>query len=169
MSFFVFGRLFMALLFCCLVGLNGTQLGAQTVSIQPSSGTFADTTVGLSSGIIDFVITNTGSTTLTIDSISLSPSQFVFGSGWTPYVMTPGFQRHYAVKFSPDSAQIFQGSLTINITGLNPIVVHLSGRGLSTGAAASLSDSVLAFPSQPVGNTSSHTVVVTNTGTTNMT
>jgi hypothetical protein len=169
MSWFVFRKLLMALLFCCLVGLNGTPLGAQTVSIQPSSGTFADTTVGLSSGIIDFIITNTGSTTLTIDSISLSPSQFVFESGWTPYTMTPGFQSHYAVKFSPDSAQTFQGSLTINISGLNPIVVHLSGTGLSTGAAVTLSDSVLAFPSQPVGITSSHTVVVTNTGTTNLT
>jgi len=165
----VFPKMSIALAVYFAMVSTGSPLGAQTVSVQPPSGVFANTTVGLSSGIIDFVITNTGSTTLTIDSISLSPSQFVFGSGWTPYVMTPGFQSHYAVKFSPDSAQTFDGSLTINISGLNPIVVHLSGTGLSTGAAYTLSDSVLAFPSQPVGNTSSHTVVVTNTGTTNMT
>ena len=165
----VFPKTSIALVVYFAMVSTGSPLRAQTVSVQPPSGVFANTTVGLSSGIIDFVITNTGSTTLTIDSISLSPSQFVFGSGWTPYVMTPGFQSHYAVKFSPDSAQTFDGSLTINISGLNPIVVHLSGTGLSTGAAYTLSDSVLAFPSQPVGNTSSHTVVVTNTGTANMT
>ncbi len=169
MFLFAFRKLFVALLFCCLVVLNGTQLAAQTVSVQPSSGLFANTTVGLSSGTIDFVITNTGSTTLTIDSITLGPSQFLFESGWTPYTMTPGFQSHYGVRFAPDSAQSFQGSLTINISGLTPIVIPLNGTGLSTNAVASVSDSVLAFTSQPLGGTTNHTVIVTNTGTTNMT
>ncbi len=169
MSFFAFRNLFVALLFCCLVILNGTRLAAQTVSVQPSSGQFANTTVGLSTGTTDFVITNTGSTTLTIDSITLSPSQFLFESGWTPYTMTPGFQSHYGVKFAPNSAQSFQGSLTINIIGLTPIVIPLNGTGLGAGAVANVSDSVLVFPSQPVGVTTNHTVIVTNTGTTSMT
>jgi hypothetical protein len=168
MSFFVLRKLFVVLFFGCLV-LDGMLLGAQTVSVQPPAGQFANTPVGMSTGTIDFVITNTGSTTLTIDSISLTPAQFPFESGWTPYTMTPGFQSHYAVKFAPDSAQYFQGSLTINIGGLSPIVIPLSGTGLSTGAVASVSDSFFAFPGQPVGTNISHTVTVTNTGTTTMT
>ncbi len=169
MSFFAVRKVFLVLLFSFFVALNGTQLVAQTVSLQPSSGQFADTTVAMNTGTIDFVITNTGSSTLTIDSVTLSPSQFLFESGWTPYTMTPGFQSHYGVRFAPDSAKSFQGALTINISGLNPIVIPLSGTGLSTGAVASVSDSVLAFPSQPLGSTSTHTVVVTNIGTTSMT
>src|SRR5258708_37713160 len=81
MSFFAFRNLFVALLFCCLVILNGTRLAAQTVSVHTSSGQFANTTVGLSTVTTDLEITNTGSNTLKIASTTLRPSQFLIKSG----------------------------------------------------------------------------------------
>jgi hypothetical protein len=158
-----------ALLLSFLAAFCTTSLFAQTVTVQPNNGQFANTTIGLSTTALDFIVTNTGSTTLTIDSISLSPSEFTFYAGWTPVVMPPRFQAHFSVKFAPDAAQTFNGQLVININGLVPISIPLVGTGLSTGAVASTSTSAIVFPSQAVGTSGSSSVTVTNTGTTNLT
>jgi hypothetical protein len=155
--------------FSLLLAFGAASLSAQTVTVQPTNGQFATTTVGLSTIALDFVVTNTGSTTLTVDSIAVSPSEFMFDTGWTPVVLTPQFQTHYSVKFVPDAAQTFNGQLVINISGLAPIVLPLVGTGVSTSAIATPSVSSISFPSQPVGASSNATVTVTNTGTSNLT
>jgi hypothetical protein len=152
-----------------LVWGSASSLSAQTVTVQPTGGQFANTTVGLNTSPLDFVVTNTGSTTLTVASISLSPSEFIFEAGWTPVVMTPRFQSHFSVKFAPDAAQTFNGQLIINITGISPIILPLVGTGVSTGAVASTDTSAIVFPSQFVGATGTSSVTITNTGTTNVT
>jgi hypothetical protein len=145
-------------------------LAAQTVSVQPSFYQFPNVTVGLTSSVsVDFIVTNTGTTTLNIESMSLTGTGFLFDGGWTPYSMSPKFQSHYSVKFAPPSANTFSGSLTLNITGLAPIVLPLSGTGVSTGAVASVNVSAINFPNEALGSTASSSVTVTNTGTSNFT
>src|SRR3974390_3693063 len=90
-----------ALLFFFLMACGAEFLLAQTVSVQPNNGQFANTTVGLSTIALDFIVTNTGSTTLTVESISLSPSEFTFDSAWKPIVMVPKFQANFFVKLAP--------------------------------------------------------------------
>jgi hypothetical protein len=163
------GRIAKFLLILSSIMAAAGPLAAQTVSVDPAIGRFPDTTVGLASTAIEFVVTNTGFTTLTVQSIDLGPSQFIFENGWTPIVMTPRFQSHFSVKFSPDAAQNFSGTLTLNVTGLDPILIPLNGTGLSTGAIASPSATSIAFPNEPVGATAKSSVIVTNTGTTALT
>jgi len=76
---------------------------------------------------------------------------------------------YFTIEFAPDSAQSFSGQLTINIQGVSPQVVPLSGQGLTTGAIATLSASSMDFGSVAVGTSSaSQSLKVTNTGTTSV-
>lgn len=146
----------------CLVAISGNAQISYTV--RPSSADFAST-VGMPSHDTNFVLTNTGSTTFTIQSISIDSPQFQLVTGWAPYTLSPTYGARYGINFVPTSAGTFLGHLIINIQGLEPISVKLTGTASSTGAAVSLSTSSLNF-TQPVGVTSaSQTVTVTNTGT----
>jgi hypothetical protein len=140
---------------------------AQSVTVQPPSGGFPNTAVGLKSIAIDFVLTNTGTTTLTVLNVSTTPSEFVFYTGWTPFVLKPGQATHYALKFIPDAAQTFSGNMTVTFDSGPPLVVALQGTGLSTSAIASVSTTSMTFPNQLAGTISpAQTVTITNTGTT---
>ena len=159
------GLLFVA---CLLAGT--ASVTGQTISISPPTGGYPNTTVDLKSTGIDFIVTNTGTTTVTVESITLAPSEFQFYAGWTPFTLTPGQATHYTTKFAPDSAQTFNGTLTFTFDTVNPIVISLTGKGLSTGAIASLSTTAINFGNQAAGTTSTaQTVTVTNSGNTALT
>ena len=154
---------------CGLISLFGAiAASAQTFTISPSSLAFGSQTVGTFSHNT-VTLLNTGTTNLTLNSFTLAPSQFQLVNGYAPAVLGKKRAMYFTIEFAPDSAQSFSGQLTINIQGVSPQVVPLSGQGLTTGAIATLSASSMDFGSVAVGTSSaSQSLKVTNTGTTSV-
>jgi hypothetical protein len=154
---------------CSLIYMMGAiAAGAQTFTISPSSLAFGSQTVGTFSHNT-VTLLNTGTTNLTVNSFTLSPSEFRLVNGYAPAVLGQKRALYFTIEFAPDAAQSFTGQLTINIQGVSPQVVPLSGTGLTTGAVAALSTSSMDFGSVALGTTSAmQSLKVTNTGTTAM-
>jgi uncharacterized repeat protein (TIGR01451 family) len=161
-----------------------------TLSLSPTSLTFADQTVGTSSQAQGILLTNTGATALTISSIV--PSGDFLESNTCGAGLAAGANCTISVNFLPTSTGTRTGSITItsNAQG-SPHTVKLTGNGVSTGPAVSLSCPAgagaivhravagrtaaaaaaassctsLSFPAQAVGSPSTPlTVVLTNVG-----
>jgi hypothetical protein len=126
---------------------------------------FAKTTVGLISNCTEIVITNTGTSTITVSSFSLTPfSVFRLNYGYAPATVAAKAKQTFCVDFAPAAALAYSGNFTVTVQGASPTVVPLSGTGVATTAAASISPNVLNFASQALGSTATQTVTVTNTG-----
>jgi hypothetical protein len=169
-----FRRIIWLCIHACILGvLFASNAGAQCYSISPSSLSlnWSKVTVGDLSNGQSVVIKNTCNTALTINSFSLSPIEFNLQDGYAPATLPVGGNISYVLKFAPDSVQTFTGQLSISINGVSsPVVVSLTGVGVSTNARASVTPSTLTFANQPLGSTSPpQTVTITNTGSSNMT
>ncbi len=147
---------------CLVVSFASSQV---SYTLKPTSSTFAQTTVGLASHNVNFVLTNTGTTNITVQSISIDSPAFQLVTGWAPYPLVPTQPARYGINFVPTSAGTFTGNLIININGVSPIYIPLKGTAVATGAAISMSASSLTF-TEAVGTTSpTQTVSVANVGT----
>jgi Abnormal spindle-like microcephaly-assoc'd, ASPM-SPD-2-Hydin len=149
---------------CVLYAIGATSSNAQTFTISPTSLAFGTQTVGTFSHNT-VTLLNTGTTNLTLNSFTLSPSQFRLVNGYAPAVLGKKRAMYFTIEFAPDSAQLFGGQLTINIQGVSPQVVPLSGQGLTTSAIATLSASAMDFGTVVQGTSSAtQSLKVTNTG-----
>ncbi|MGA8765363.1 MAG: choice-of-anchor D domain-containing protein [Candidatus Sulfotelmatobacter sp.] len=151
-----------------LLALLGISLASgQSFSVTPSSLPFPPQTVGTSSQNT-VILLNTGHSNITLESFTLSPSEFQLVNGYAPGTLSSQRAIYFTIKFVPDAAQSFSGQLTLNIDGFPPQVVPLSGTGLSTSAVASLNTTALDFGGIVQGTTSAaQTVTVSNTGASN--
>lgn len=162
-------RALFALLFV-MAETKGLVSAQVSFSVAPTSINFGNETVGIITAARSITVTNTGATSLTISSYSSTPPEFQFLYGRSPVTLAPGARATFAFRFAPDAAQVFAGSFTLNITGVAPFIVPMTGSGVSTGAVAKVSPNSLTFGSQAAGSTSApQTVTVTNMGTTKMT
>jgi len=147
------------------VTLSGTGT-APAVSLSATSLTFSAQVVGASSSPQGITLSNTGSATLTISSISVSgdfSQTNTCGSSLAAGAFCP-----ISVTFKPTASGLRTGTLTITDNASpNTQTASLSGTG--AGPGATLSPSSLTFGPQPVGTSSSpQTVTVKNTGTANL-
>lgn len=145
--------------------------GAGTVvSLSPNTVTFPNQTVGTTSAPVPVILTNTGSTALTINGIvSASRLQFpqtnnCIPSGSASGIVAAGGSCTINVSFAPQIIGTVSAVLTISDNGGGgQEVVNLAGTG--TAPAVSLSPSSLTFAAQAVGSTSApQTVTVSNNG-----
>lgn len=144
---------------------SAAPLAAQSYTVSPASIAFAKTNVGLTSNCTEIIITNTGTTTITISSFSITPfGIFRLNYGYAPGTVPAKGRQTFCVDFAPAAAQAYSGNFTVNVTGANPTVVPLSGTGNVTSAVASVSPGTVTFAPQVLGTTMSQTVTVTNTG-----
>ena len=143
--------------------VTGTISSAQTYTVTPSSLSFTGAPVGMLSLAKTVTIYNTGTTSLTVNSYSLSP-EFVLIYGWAPYVIGPGKQFAFGIKFAPDAAGSFSGQFTVNLSGTD-VVIPITGKGLSTRALPSVTPAEISFGEVPIGTTStSQILTVKNAG-----
>lgn len=139
---------------------------AQVITVSPSSYTYSATYVGKVSGTKAFTVTNSGAVNLTIRTITLTCPQFQLTSGVAPEtVKANGGFTHYSVQFAPDSGTTFNCDMNLlDNTGVTT-VVPLTGSGMLTTAAASLSSTSVNFGNTTVGSISASQILnVTNTG-----
>src|ERR1051326_7070202 len=157
-------RIYFPLFFLCM---GGAVASAQTYSYTPSSLTWSGTGVGLEGIAKSVTIFNTGTTSITVNSYSLSP-QFNLVFGWSAYVIPAGKQFAFGVKFVPTVLGTASGQLTIVINGTN-VVIPLTGTALATNAKVSVLPSSLFFGQVPVGTVSApQTLTIKNVGTSSM-
>ena len=150
--------------FIALCVLLVVPAAAQTFTISPSALTFGQVTIG-TSGTSTITLMNTGSTNVTIDSFTLSPSQFQLVQGFAPAVVSPRRTVYFTVSFVPDLVQSFSGQLTLNLEGAGPQIIPLSGTGVTTGAISTLNASTVNFGGVVQGATSAaQTITINNTG-----
>ena len=155
-------------------------------SINATTATFNNQTVGTSSGATSLFIKNTGGSDLVLSSITLAganPSDFTFelqplqvrlariargavaSSAFNlPYTLHAGASAALLVAFSPTASGARSATLNIahNASG-SPQVITLSGTTISAGI--NVSPTAIDFGSILVGNTSTvNQVTVTNNG-----
>ena len=149
-----------------VVGLSGTGT-APAVSLSPSTLTFPSQLVGTSSPAQTVTLTNTGSSDLSIISVT-SNVPFSVSNNCAP-ILSSGSSCTFAVVFSPTFRGLAIRALTIsdNASG-SPHMVGLSGVGIAP--VASFSPTGLVFPPQIAGTMSAPQIItVSNVGDVPMT
>jgi len=151
---------------CLLVaGLLTLSASAQLTS-TPSTLAYGNVYLGTQSTAKSITIKNTGTASVTINSISSSCPEYKLSSGTTPITLAAGKTTSYSLVLVPDLAQAFNCNETLAATGASNLVVPLTGTGLKSGAIVTVSSTSLSFPNQKQGSTSvSQSVIISNTGT----
>ena len=140
------------------VPLTGTTPAA--VSFSPSSLTFSNQAIGITSAAQTATLTNTGGSSLSISSIATS--QPFAQTNNCPASLAGGASCSINVTFTPQVSGIANGAVTISDSAAgSPQSLTLTG---TTPAVASLSPSSLTFPATLIGSTATQTVTLTNTG-----
>ena len=147
------------------VGLSGPSTGGPKVPLKlsPTSLTFSSTGMGATSAAKTITVTNKGTDTLTINSISASANFTAVGSGSSPCggALAKSASCTMSVTFTPTDTGSVKGSVAIATSGPgSPQIAALSGTG---GVPVTLSPPSLSFSGQAVGTTSApKTVTLSN-------
>ena len=109
-------------------------------------------------------MTNSGGSDVKITAASASGSGYSLSGLTLPVTLSAGQTVTFSVKFAPTAGGSSTGNVTITSDGSNPTLnIPLSGTGVSAGNL-SANPSSLAFGSVQVGNNSSKSETITNTG-----
>ncbi|QHN04823.1 choice-of-anchor D domain-containing protein [Granulicella sp. WH15] len=137
------------------------------ISLSAASLTFASQTIGSASPAQTVTLTNSGTGTLNLTSITLAGANATDYSlvNACPATLAASAHCTFTVAFKPIAAGTRTAAVSIvsNATS-SPNTIALTGTG--TTSAISLSPTSITFASQPVGSTSAaQTVTLTNSGT----
>ncbi|MGD0732309.1 MAG: choice-of-anchor D domain-containing protein [Terracidiphilus sp.] len=149
------------------IALSGLGYTPTTVSLSAASLSFGDEQIGVASASQSVTLTNTGSATLFINSISLTganAASFVFGNSCGTS-LAAGANCAIHGHFAPTVSGSQTAVITITDTAAgSPQTVALSGATFAP-TTVSLSAASITFSSEAVGATSaSQSVTLTNTG-----
>jgi hypothetical protein len=143
------------------VSLTGTGT-APVVSLSPASLTFPPQLVGTSSSAQSLTLSNTGSATLSITSITVSGDFSQTNTCGSSLAASASCT--LSVTFTPTVSGSRSGSLTIT-DNASPATQTVSLTGTGTAPVVSLSPASLTFPPQLVGTSSgAQSLTLSNTG-----
>ncbi len=154
-----------------VVAISGTGTQA-ALSFTPDPLGFGNQTVNTTSNGQVITVTNSGTATVTISSVSLggtNASNFTIAQTCGQLNLAPGVSCSVTLKFTPTSMGAYSATLLVasNAPG-SPASIPLTGTGIE--AIASLSPTSLAFGDQLLQTTSAgQNVTLTNTGNTALT
>jgi HYDIN/CFA65/VesB family protein/ASPM-SPD-2-Hydin domain-containing protein/centrosomal CEP192-like protein len=150
------------------VNLSATAMNSQAqLSLSQPSINFGSVSVG-SKSTSNLLLSNSGTTNLTISLLTLTGAEFTIGGITTPTTIAAGQSAQVAVTFSPTASGSASGSLSITSSdSTNPtLTVPLSGSGSSTPTGQlSANPTSLSFGTMATGTSADKQVVLTNTGT----
>ena len=142
---------------------SATTVTPGTLTANPTSLAFGSVQVGNSTSLTE-ILTNTGGSSLTISAAPASGSGFSLSGLSLPLTLTAGQSTSFTVLFSPTTSGSASGSVSITSNGSNPnLSIPLSGTGVTQGALTANPTS-LAFGSVQVGNSTSLSETLKNTG-----
>lgn len=122
------------------VSLSGSAVAATyTLGISPTSLNFGNVTTGASSPAQTVTITNTGNSSVTISSITVSGAGYSLSGGGAPVTLAPSQKLTLSVTFDPTATGTVNRSISIasNATG-SPATITLSGTGVQASHIVSL-------------------------------
>jgi len=144
---------------------------AKTTTKVPGSGmlsanltTVSFGTVGVGKSATQSVtVTNTGTSTVTIDQTAVTGASFTTGAGTPSATIAVGQSKTIQIQFAPLSPGSAAGGFTLTSNASNsPLTVELVGMGGQPGLA--ISPASFNFGSVQVGSTGSATITLTNSG-----
>jgi hypothetical protein len=136
------------------------------ISLSQSELDFGEQYVGTTSSAQTVTLTNTGTDTLIVSSVSISGDYFL-NSDCTGIDIEPDEQCSIYVQFTPESVAVLTGMVTITANTLDQYhYIDLMGEGISgSGPDASLSATSHDFGNTLVGETSdAYAITLTNIG-----
>jgi hypothetical protein len=139
--------------------------GAQPqISVIPASVGFGNVTVGVTN-TQTLAISNPGTANLSVTQASLAATGFGFSGLTVPLSVPPGGSSAFTVSFTPASASSFSGYLTlVSNTPASPLLIPLTGTGVSPVAQLTASPASLSFGSITTGASGTQSVTLANTG-----
>ena len=154
-----------------VVTLAGTGVAqVLTVSLSPSSINFGDVTVGGGSANQTVTMTNTGNFNVNVTAATAIGAGFSVVGFVAQTPLAPGQSSTFTARFAPTVTGAAAGNISLTSTATNNPTVSLSGNGIATPVGTlTTNPTSINFGSIIVGNTSSQSVTLTNTGTANLT
>jgi hypothetical protein len=150
------------------VNLSGIAI-QPAVSASVSSLIFPSTIVGAKSAQQALILTNTGTSQLTIASLSITPNYSWSSSNLTSTgsgTVQPGAQCTIQVQFAPTAAGSIAGSLVIaNNSSISSLTIPLSGTAVAGTPGISPSPASVSFGTINEGASLTATVTITSSGT----
>ena len=139
------------------------------IQVSPPSWNFGNQPIGMSSGATRFIVSNTGTATLSLNSIALTAGQvFSISSNTCGATIQAKSACTVSVQFTPTASGPASDSLQIS-SGSPAIIQTVSLRGTGALTSVTLSPASVNFGSQTLSSTSLGTVSVTNTGSASLT
>ena len=150
------------------IPLTGTGATAGSLSAGTSPLSFGTVTVGQSNTLSE-TVTNNGGSTVTVSQVSATGTGYSVSGVTVPFTLAAGASKSFNVVFAPTTAGSPTGTLTVTSDASNPsLTVSLSGTAVSQGTI-SANPTSLSFGSVQVGNSSTKSEVLSNTGGTAIT
>ena len=151
------------------IPLSATAVTPATLTASPTSLTYTNVTEGQTSSQTE-TIKNTGGTSASISAVAASGTGFSISGITTPVTLTAGQSTTFTVKFAPESVGTFTGTVNVTSNASNPsLSIPLSGTSVGTPAVLAASPTSLTYTNITVGQTSSQTETIKNTGGTSAT
>ena len=145
------------------IPLSGAGIAPGALTANPSSLSFGSVQVGSSSTLSE-TLTNTGGSNVTISQATTTGPGFSTSGLNLPLTLAAGQSKTFSVTFAPQSAGAASGNIAITSNGSNPLLnIPLTGTGVTQGALTANPTS-LSFGSVQVGNSSTLSETLTNTG-----
>src|SRR6202007_826663 len=150
------------------IALSGTGMQAQLVP-TPTTAAFGTVTTGTTNSQT-ISLTNGGSATVTISSVTVTGTGFSTTGITAPVTILAGRSTTFNAVFGPNTAGSVTGSVTLVSNAPNsPLTISLSGTGMAATRLLGLSSSSLSFGNVNVGSNASLTTTLTNNGNSSLT
>jgi len=134
---------------------------AQQVTCTPAILQFGTVAVGQTETQL-VILTNTGSTSVTVSATNLSTSEFSLPQLSLPLILSAGESVPLSVTFAPTASEWIGGRVTFTSTASNPsLLLRLGGTGV-TSDPLTVSPTSISFGQVAVGTSSTKSVVLTN-------
>jgi Abnormal spindle-like microcephaly-assoc'd, ASPM-SPD-2-Hydin len=115
-------------------------------------------------------VSNPGTATLTVESLSVSGSAYSVSGLTTPATVPVGGSVTFSVLFAPTISGALSGTISVASDAPNsPNVLALSGTGTAATVTVTANPASLTFAKVNAGSSSSQTVTISNTGNTAVT
>ncbi|MGC2246851.1 MAG: choice-of-anchor D domain-containing protein, partial [Terriglobales bacterium] len=144
------------------IPVSGTAVAAGNLTASPTSINFGNVVIG-SSASQTVTLKNTGGANVTVTAASISGTGFSFNGLTLPLTLTPNQTSGFNVKFTPASAGVVNGTMSLTVTGSANVGIPLTGDGL-TPATLTANPTSMTFTNIVVGKSSTQTETIKNTG-----
>lgn len=148
---------------------SGTETLTGPLNASPTSLNLGDVTLG-TSATNSVVLSNSGSSSVTISQVSIAGSGFRWSGITLPFTLAAGQSTALNITFAPDVTGSATGSVTVSSNSFNsPASVAVSGTGSTPTAELAINPGSVSFGDVLLGNSRSQLVTLTNSSGTSIT